>query len=66
MAYLRGTVYDPPLGSGFPHIAVLLRPDGEVLVAESVPSLRAGELLLEKISAEFQAKLDADKAKRGE
>jgi hypothetical protein len=37
-----GAVYDPP-NSSFPFIAVIFDPDGEVIIARSVPSFEVGE-----------------------
>jgi hypothetical protein len=37
-----GTVYDRP-NSSFPFIAVIFDPDGEVVIARSVPSFEIGE-----------------------
>lgn len=52
MAHISGVVYDPPK-NGFPYLAVIFKPDGEVLVARAVPSLQAGEQLIASTLNEF-------------
>ena len=47
-----GAVYDPPRDE-LPHVAVIFKPDGEVLVARTVPSAAAGEALIAKVLADF-------------
>lgn len=52
MTGIRGAVYDPPR-AGLPFVAVVFRPDGEVLVARAVPSAEAGESLIAHVFEEF-------------
>ncbi len=49
---LNGIVYDPP-AAGFPYVAVVFKPDGEVLVARSVATREAGEAIIATSLAEF-------------
>ena len=51
---MKGVVYDPP-SVGLPHLAVVLH-DGEVVVAKTVPSVAAGEILIADV---FQSFADA-------
>ena len=53
MARIGGVVYDPP-AAGFPFLAVVFKPDGEVLVARAVSSRDAGEALLMTVLAEAE------------
>lgn len=59
MAYLSGVVYDPP-SAAFPYLAVIFRPEGEVLVARAVPSRESGETLIADVMAEFQATIERE------
>lgn len=52
MSGITGAVYDPPR-DGLPHIAVVIKPDGEVLVARAVPSVEVGEALIAKVFKAF-------------
>ncbi len=63
MAYMSAVVYDPPR-AGFPYLAVIFQPDGEVLVARSTKTLEQGEALIAKVMAEFQAKIDTERGKK--
>lgn len=54
MAKMSSVVYDPP-GPGFPFIAVLFDPKGEVVVARTVPSREAGEALIIQVLNEAAA-----------
>jgi hypothetical protein len=56
---ITGAVYDPPR-PGLPHIAVTFKPDGEVLVARVVPSVAAGEALIQSVMQEFVEKHGLD------
>jgi hypothetical protein len=49
MAYIKSAVYTPPVNSGLPLVAVVLLPDGEVLTARTVPSVEAGESLIQDV-----------------
>ena len=49
MATLRGTVYSSP-APGFPHLAIILREDDEVLLCRTVGSVAEGEDLIEVIT----------------
>jgi hypothetical protein len=55
MAYITSTIYDPP-AHGFPYLAVLFSPDGEVLTARAVPNREAGEALILSVLNEFSGK----------
>ena len=46
---LRGTVYRSP-APGFPHLAIILREDNEVLLSRAVSSVPEGEELIEVIT----------------
>jgi hypothetical protein len=46
---LRGTVYHAP-APGFPHLAIILREDDEVLLCRAVASVSEGEELIEVIT----------------
>lgn len=54
-----GAVYDPPREE-LPHVAVIFKPDGEVLVARTVPSAAAGEALIGKVLADFAEQAGID------
>jgi hypothetical protein len=58
MSHLRGVVYDAPTGD-YPTLAVVLRPDGDVLVARPVASRAEGEAMLAGVMAKVQAQVDA-------
>lgn len=60
MAYVKGLVYDSPK-AGFPHVVVVFDDDGEVLVARSVPSVAAGDALLEEVLGDLQSKIDRER-----
>jgi hypothetical protein len=49
MAYIQGAVYAPPSGGNLPYVAVLFSPSGEVLTARAVPSIPAGEQLIQDV-----------------
>ena len=49
---MHGVVYDPPK-AGLPYLAVVLDNNGEVVVARSVPSVEAGELLISGVFNQF-------------
>ncbi|BEP93273.1 hypothetical protein GmRootA79_16570 [Acidovorax sp. A79] len=51
---MNGVVYDPPR-AGLPYLAVVLDNNGEVVVARSVPSVAAGEALIQQTFAAFAA-----------
>lgn len=51
---MNGVVYDPPR-AGLPFLAVVLDNKGEVVVARSVPSVQAGESLIQQVMTEFAA-----------
>jgi hypothetical protein len=51
---ITGAVYDPPRPD-LPYVAVVIGPDGEVVVARSVPSVVAGEALIKSVFTEFAA-----------
>ena len=60
MADFRGAVYRAPY-DGFPHLAIILREDDEVLLCRPVASLEEGERLIEVISRGL-----AELARRGD
>lgn len=47
MSYVQAAVYSPPR-SELPYVAVVFAPDGEVLTARKVPSIEAGERLIQE------------------
>jgi hypothetical protein len=51
-ADLIAVVYDPP-ASGLPHIAVLFDPAGELIAAQPVQSIDAGEAALASLVGEL-------------
>lgn len=55
---LKGVVYDPPR-PGLPYIAVVLDDDNQVVSADSVPSVAAGEALIAEVFARFKADKEA-------
>jgi len=48
---MKGVVYDPP-GAGLPYLAVVFHGD-ELIVAKPVPSLEAGNALIESVFLAF-------------
>ena len=62
MAGIRAVVYDPP-GGGFPYIAVVIGPNGDVLIAEAVVSREQGKHYLAKILNEFARAVHDEKQK---
>ncbi len=52
MSKIEGVVYDPPK-DGFPHLAVIFDPEGEVLISRSVPSREVGEQVLVDVFNKF-------------
>lgn len=59
---MRAVVYGPP-GPGLPYLAVILNSENEVVSARAVPSVAAGEALIAKTVAEFNAAKDAGRVK---
>ncbi|MFZ5757934.1 MAG: hypothetical protein ACOY3X_13590 [Pseudomonadota bacterium] len=59
MSGITGAVYDPPRAD-LPCIAVIFKPDGEVLVARRVPTAEAGEALIAKVFEEFAKQAGGD------
>jgi hypothetical protein len=57
-ADLIAVVYDPP-ASGFPHIAVLFDPAGELIAARPVESIDAGEAALVSLVGELTSEQHA-------
>jgi hypothetical protein len=51
-ADLIAVVYDPP-APGFPHIAALFDPAGELIAAQPVSSIDAGEVALASLVGEL-------------
>lgn len=63
-ATFSGVVYDPPRPD-LPYLAVIFKPEGEVLTALAVASVEAGEALIKKTLLDFKKKVDAEtKGKR--
>jgi hypothetical protein len=54
----QATVYPPPK-EGLPPVAVIFDGDGEVLVARSVRSIKAGEVLINKVIRDLQEQIDS-------
>jgi len=52
MSGITGAVYDPPR-AGLPIVAIVFKPDGEVLIARTVPSVAAGDALIRSVFDEF-------------
>jgi hypothetical protein len=49
---IRAAVYSPPQ-EGLPFVAVVLKSDGEVLIARAVQSVAQGDALIAKVFREF-------------
>ena len=64
MSHISGVVYDPP-SPEVPHIVVLFEPNGEVLGARRVGSLREGEQFLlqymEGVAKDLELKVQISK-----
>jgi hypothetical protein len=62
MAYITGAVYDPP-SPDLPRVAIVLDPEGQVLVARVVDTIEAGETFIQKFVADLQKKIEQEKAR---
>ena len=60
MAFFKATVYSPPK-EGLPPVAVIFDGDGDVLMARSVRSIEAGEVLINKLLHDLQETIDLEK-----
>lgn len=61
-ATFSGVVYDPPRAD-LPHLAVIFKPDGEVLQATVVRSVSEGENLIASVLEQYKKTVDAKSKK---